>query len=120
MADRGLTSYRCTPRADSQSRFRGQLRRFGGDDWDALSHAVAHQDLATPRLRLESRSGVDNLADRREVPQPAVSDVPDERCAEVDPNAHLDERALFSSISDGREEPACVLVDHAAGLGEGT
>ncbi len=60
--------------------------------WEHARQAFGKQNLATRRVALEARRSVDHVPDCREVMNGGVSDVADERLAEVEPDTDREVR----------------------------
>ena len=77
---------------------------------EALGHAdrfveqtgepCGEEDLPARRVALQARCRVDDITDGREVVQRGVAHVPDERLAEIEPDAQLERRTFGFAIAN--------------------
>jgi hypothetical protein len=65
--------------------------RVPNRDTEPIRNALREHHLTCRGLGLQARRGVHDISNGREVKQCPLADVPDERLADIDPDAQLNE-----------------------------
>ena len=76
-----------------------------------LVHALRHHDLAGVGLSLQARGGIDDVADRGEVLDDAIADIPDECVSHIETETKWDQWIFAGAEADGAEE-GFGCIDH--------